>query len=365
MTSSLSRPQAVLLGLVVVLGLFFGGVALFAVGDGEGLWAEPFELAAAFPTVNGVEVGTRVRVQGINAGQVIAVDQPARRGDPVLVRFRLRQRFQPLIATDAVAEIASEGLIGGKVIEIRPGSPDAPAVASGGLLPGKPDPLAEELRGLATRGGAVLDAALVMTRQATATLAEGQQLARDLRQGEGPVGKEMADTLKNLQRTTDAVGQRFDDLKRLPLVGGYLDAQMRTLFRPNQQKYPFVFQSRHLFADPASAVLTPAGEGHLAAWAQAEWPRFQVKGSELVVAAFAGAAADARAADVLTQQQADAVREYLVQQHSANKLGWVKWRKVEAVGLGTRSAPGGDPQTAAAYPNRVELLVFVPPGSLP
>ena len=84
MSRTLSRLQAVVLGLVVVVGLVLAGSGLFAVGSRHWPWNEPFLVRTSFPKVQGVEAGTHVRVQGMDAGEVESVDLPDQRGAAAL-----------------------------------------------------------------------------------------------------------------------------------------------------------------------------------------------------------------------------------------------------------------------------------------
>jgi ABC-type transporter Mla subunit MlaD len=72
-TQSLSRAQAVVLGLVVVAALALGGYGVARVADKQGLWADTVELTAGFPEAHDITPGTPVRVRGVDAGQVVAV----------------------------------------------------------------------------------------------------------------------------------------------------------------------------------------------------------------------------------------------------------------------------------------------------
>lgn len=362
MNGSLSRIQAAVLGVIVLASISLGAAGLFAIGDGQGYWRESFDLWGRFPQVSGIEIGTRVRLQGMNAGQIEAIEQPAERGGAVLVRMRLDSRFRSLIATDAEAEIRNEGLIGGKVVEIHPGSTTAPAVESGATIPGKPDAIMEELRKLADRGDDLMNRMQVLTQQTGIAMDAGRDLMQDVRQGQGVLGKEMMTSLKQFQQTTEAVGRSFDAMRDMPLVGRYVDRANKALVRPNQERFGYVFKAEDLFS-PERAILTPMGRRHLAAFAEVEMPRYRVSGSEIVIAAYHDNAADRRAAEILTQQQADAVREFLVDDYKLNKLGWFSRRDVLAFGLGNRPPPGG-PISAVQPPQRIEVIVFAPPGSV-
>src|SRR5581483_78622 len=76
MSRSLSRLQAVILGVVVLTGLALATTGLYAIGSRQWLWGETFHVVVGFPQIRGVEAGTRVRVQGIDAGEVETVEPP-------------------------------------------------------------------------------------------------------------------------------------------------------------------------------------------------------------------------------------------------------------------------------------------------
>jgi phospholipid/cholesterol/gamma-HCH transport system substrate-binding protein len=275
--------------------------------------------------------------------------------------LRLESRFRKLIAADAHAEILGEGLIGGKVVEIHPGSSAAPPIEAGAIIPGSPDPIMEELRTLAVRSGDLLNRVEALTGQTTETMAEGRTLMNELRQGQGAIGKELVTSLKQFQQTAEAIGRSFDAIKDMPLVGRYVDRANKALIRPNQERYGYVFNVDDLFPENR-AILTATGRNHLTAFANAELPRYKVSGSEIVVAAY-NQSADGRLGDILTQQQADAVRGFLVDELKVHKLGWFSRREVIALGLGNRAPPGG-PVSKVQPPQRVEVIVFAPPGSV-
>src|SRR4051812_38824229 len=87
---ALSRLQAALLGVVAVAGLALGGWGLFQIGDRRQLWTDCFTLHVGFTRLQGVGVGTPVRVRGLEAGVVTAIelsaaDQP---DEPLTLRLR-------------------------------------------------------------------------------------------------------------------------------------------------------------------------------------------------------------------------------------------------------------------------------------
>ncbi len=361
MNQSMTRTQAIVLGVLVLLALVLGGVGLFAVADREGLWGDHFTLHARFKQVSGIDVGTGVRVQGMNAGQVVAVDLPDERGGEVLVRMKLKGRFRALIGADARVEILGEGLIGGKVVEIDPGTPGAGPLAANAVLPGRSENVMTELKTLASKSNDLMDEVQALTRQTTKFMAEAQGLVAEVRKGEGVMGRELLATLRDSQETMDSVGRGFEALKRMPLLGRYVDASAQLLVRPNMERHSFVFKEAELFAAD-QAVLTADGRAKLDALANHQLGRFKLAGSEIIVAAFTDAS-DARAAEIVTQHQSDAVRDYLVDEHKANKVSWWRRRTVTPLAMGNRPPPGNPPMTALPA-RRIEIIVFVPPGSL-
>src|SRR5260370_25682457 len=93
MSRSLSRFRALVLGAAVFVGLTLAAGGLFAVGSRQWRWGDTFHVVAGFPQIRGVEAGTRVRVQGIEAGVVETGEPPALPGGEVTLRLRLGGRF--------------------------------------------------------------------------------------------------------------------------------------------------------------------------------------------------------------------------------------------------------------------------------
>src|SRR5262249_11448305 len=132
----------------------------------------------------------------------------------------------------------------------------------------------------------------------------------------------------------------------------------RVLFHPGAERDSRTLRDDELF-EPGRTVLSAAGRQRLdevAAW----FKKVKRPASEVVIAAFTDAPQDADLAQALTQEQADAVRQYLVAKHSLDSAGWFSHRKVAAVGFGTeapRALPGAG---GGAPPRRVEVIVFTP-----
>lgn len=113
-----ARAELVAGGLVLAVAAgFLGWAASGRIMPGGG-----YEVTASFPDVDGVAVGTEIRLAGVPVGRVAAVrlNPETYMADAVL---RLPEGV--LLPADSAAIIQSDGLLGGAYIQIQPGgSPD-------------------------------------------------------------------------------------------------------------------------------------------------------------------------------------------------------------------------------------------------
>ena len=108
----------VLVGAVVLAAAIgFGVYATQTTGFGRG-GSGGYELGASFRSLEGVNVGTDVRLAGVKIGTVSSVElnPETYRADTTI---KLQDAIQ--IPDDSAIIIASEGLLGGNFVEITPG----------------------------------------------------------------------------------------------------------------------------------------------------------------------------------------------------------------------------------------------------
>jgi len=380
---SLSRSQSVALGFVVLLALGLGGYGVARIADKQGFWAETTELTAGFAEVHDVTPGTPVRVRGVEAGQVLAVEYPDHDGPgaQVTVRMRVHTKYATRLYANARAHIHANGLLGSKVIAIQPGDPSAGALAGTHLTGVKPFEVADavnDVRDLAKEAKALA----ADTRTAVAS---AKELIDGVRAGEGTLGKlvrddslhdearkvlaradkavtnmegEMGalrgfvsdgrDTLRSVKQGTDAIG-------KMPIVRNYVEDHVALLVRPTMSRSHWNYAARDLF-EPGTAVLTPDGANHLTNLANMLNDN-KYSGSEVVVAGFYANEPNPVPPAValeLTRKQAEVVAEFL-KGHGAHKLGTFSRRKVVALGMGATPSPT-DPPLAS----HVQVLLFAP-----
>jgi phospholipid/cholesterol/gamma-HCH transport system substrate-binding protein len=335
---SLSALQAILLGAAVLVGLGLLGAGLWVVGVRGWFGQDTFHVRAAFANVRGVEPGTRVRIQGVDAGEVVAVEPPAKPGAPVVVRLRVQGKYRGLVREDARVQIVSEGMIGAKVVEIKPGKEDAAPVADDALLASAPS---------AELGDAV---------------EELKTAVHGLSEGKGPLGEEVLGTVKewkgaatSVQKTAASAQKVTDAASTLPFFRNYVKDQQSLLIRANAECNYKVFREDELF-EPGGTSLTAQGERRLADKVPWMTGLLLHKGAELVVVAYADARGPhADTAQRVTDRQSEAVAAFLKNQREVKKASS---QDVKALGIGTDKPLA--PVPVELPPAGVLVLVFVP-----
>ncbi|WP_299209316.1 outer membrane lipid asymmetry maintenance protein MlaD [uncultured Tateyamaria sp.] len=101
--------------LAAAIGFAVYGAQVAGLGDNNG---SAYPLTASFRSLEGVNVGTDVRLAGVKVGTVtdVALNPETYRADTVV---SLRTDTQ--IPDDSAIVISSEGLLGGNFVEIMPG----------------------------------------------------------------------------------------------------------------------------------------------------------------------------------------------------------------------------------------------------
>jgi phospholipid/cholesterol/gamma-HCH transport system substrate-binding protein len=352
---------------LAVLGL--AGFGLFQMASRRWRVQPTFHVRARFGTIAGLEAGHRVRLQGIDAGVVERVVPPGRPGDPVELVLRLDERLRPLVRPDAVARILAEGMVGARVVELTPGRPEASPIAEGGLI-GSEAPV--ELGDLMKKTSASLQKLDEVARVARTGLEEIGAIATSVREGKGSLGKFVRDesayqSLISLTRrgekTVTALEDNLAALKHTWPLSRYFDSRAyyereKLLFQPGSRRDSRTYRAEDLF-EPGHAILTPVGRTRLdeaAKWCKQSF----MPSSEVVIAAFTDDDHDLEIADLLTQEQAESVRKYLVARHGIDSAGWFRSRKVAAVGFGTQVPRFPEASSSGLPARRVDIILFTP-----
>jgi phospholipid/cholesterol/gamma-HCH transport system substrate-binding protein len=124
-------------GAFVVIGVLLFTVALFMIGARRSLFESRFPVYTEFTRVGQMEIGASVRISGLDAGEVRAIDVPRVPSGKFRIRMLVRNDLRNLVRTDSVATQETEGLVGAAVINISGGTDRAPVVLDNGTIPSR------------------------------------------------------------------------------------------------------------------------------------------------------------------------------------------------------------------------------------
>lgn len=137
-------------GLFIIAGLLLFAIGLFMIGDRQMAFARKFTLYTEFNRITGLQPGAVIRVAGAKAGSIKNIETPQSPTGKFRVEMEIAESLHPLIRTDSVASIMTEGLVGGGYLGIATGSEQAPAAAAGSTIPSRePFEIADLLSGMA------------------------------------------------------------------------------------------------------------------------------------------------------------------------------------------------------------------------
>lgn len=120
------------LGIFVTAGILLFIITIYFIGVNRNLFGSNFVLRSEFKNVSGLKQGSNVRLSGINIGTVSKIDFIS--DSLVSVKLLIRKDVQKYIKTDAVASIASDGLMGDKILIISPGTTSTTIVKNNDII---------------------------------------------------------------------------------------------------------------------------------------------------------------------------------------------------------------------------------------
>lgn len=246
-----------LVGILAVVCVVAAAAYAFA---GELPWSGGHQVRAAFPSVQGMNTDSPVRVAGVDVGEVTEIEHlagaPGEEGAPAgasVVTMELSEEGLPL-RSDATLRIRPRLFLEGNYfVELRPGSPSAPRLAEGEMIPytntSFPVQLDEVLTGLPSEVRGELQDSL---DELSGALVDhgGAEGLRELARTSGGAAKhtaivneallgtepgDLSGLIRNLGRVTEALGRNEPQLQGLVVnlnaVAGALAAENTALER--------------------------------------------------------------------------------------------------------------------------------------
>lgn len=195
------RSHNVSIGIFIVSGLALFTLVLFTIGNEHKAFSPHVDIYTEFANISGLTKGSDVQVAGFDAGEIADIQVPKSASGRFRLDLRIDQRLNPLVRTDSLVTVDSEGIVGDKFVQIHGGSANAPEAAPSATLPSKePLSLADLLessnvlingangtmKGVQGKLDGTLDAA-------TKTINNANDLIVGIKQGKGTVGMLLRD----------------------------------------------------------------------------------------------------------------------------------------------------------------------------
>jgi phospholipid/cholesterol/gamma-HCH transport system substrate-binding protein len=129
-------------------------LVIFLIGGEHGAFAKHTDYYVEFADISGLMKGSKVRVGGLDAGQVLEIGLPDSPGRRFRLKLRVGEQVHGLVRSDSVVRIVPEGLVGEKLLLIYPGTARASEAKPGETLQSKE---AVDLMNLTDNGASLLE----------------------------------------------------------------------------------------------------------------------------------------------------------------------------------------------------------------
>ena len=212
------------LGIFVSLGILILFVIIFFIGTNQNLFSSKFKISTNFGNVSGMQVGGQVRFSGIAVGTIENIQ--IINDSTVNVIASIDNDVKKFIKTDSKASIASEGVIGDRILTISQGSSNSPEVKDGARIESFEPVEFDD----------ILSSVKVTAENAEIITSELALLLSDINNGEGTIGKLLNDegmakdldrTMENLRKSSKGLEQNMEAAKHNFLLRGYFKKKER------------------------------------------------------------------------------------------------------------------------------------------
>jgi phospholipid/cholesterol/gamma-HCH transport system substrate-binding protein len=128
------RAMKFRVGIFVLVAVFAFLGTIYALGARARLFESRYTIYAEFTQVAGLAEGATVRLAGIQIGRVSGITLSAEPGGRVRVAMSVAKQYGNRIRKNSIARIATQGLLGDKIVEISVGTAETPPVQAGEAL---------------------------------------------------------------------------------------------------------------------------------------------------------------------------------------------------------------------------------------
>jgi phospholipid/cholesterol/gamma-HCH transport system substrate-binding protein len=207
-------------GIFVLVAILAFLGTIYALGARARLFESRYTIYADFTQVAGLAEGATVRLAGIQIGRVSNITLASEPGGKVRVAMSVARQYANRIRKNSMATIATQGLLGDKIVEISVGTVEAPPVQAGGALATR-DPFeitdalsqsADTIKGISGLAESLRKTAETLNQSgliedASATVKAARALADSL-------GKDASATLQSARSVTERAGRLVDQVEQ-------------------------------------------------------------------------------------------------------------------------------------------------------
>jgi phospholipid/cholesterol/gamma-HCH transport system substrate-binding protein len=203
--------QNIKLGAFVLAGLALFFVAIIFMGKQGTVFNKTFTVSAVFKNVEGLKDGDAVWLSGVRIG--IVKDVSIVEEGKVVVRMSLREKQNEFIRKDATANIGSDGLVGNKIVVIRPGASEQVINDYDTINSFSPTDT-QELFNIAKDVGVNTKSITADLKLITAKLNKGEGIVGELIH-EGELSTEVRQLINSLKMASQNTNRATADLQRM------------------------------------------------------------------------------------------------------------------------------------------------------
>lgn len=203
--------QNIKLGAFVLAGLFLFALALFYVGKENSVFNKTFTIAAVFKNIEGLKEGDKVWLSGVKIGTVKHVQIVAE--GKVIVALSLRDKQNEFIKKNATAFIGSDGLVGNKIVVIRPGNATTIVQNNDTINTFSPTDT-QELLNIAKDVGANTRSLTDDLKLISARINKGEGIVGELLH-DGPISADLREAIVSLRSAGENTNRATLDLKNM------------------------------------------------------------------------------------------------------------------------------------------------------
>jgi phospholipid/cholesterol/gamma-HCH transport system substrate-binding protein len=233
------KNHDVIVGVFITAAIVLFGAALFLIGNEHKAFRRHVVFYTNFQNVDGIPKGAKVRVDGMDAGELESIQIPSSPSQKFRLKMNVEDRLRGLIREDSLVTVETEGLVGDKFLLIQGGTDRAAKAAPESTLQGK-EPfeigkLLEQAQGIMVQAGTTITGLQATMKDvsgrldttldtATGTIRNVNGLVLDVREGKGAAGLLLEDpataadvkqSIANVRQTTEKLNTtttRVDNL---------------------------------------------------------------------------------------------------------------------------------------------------------